>query len=435
MITSVIRHIIHGTFFTHVKELTVDTWYANAEKNVFKKQKRMLDNILHYAVNYCPHYKSLKGKKHLQLNDFPIVSKLDISVDYDSFVSIKKKHYTYSTAYTGGSTGEPFKLYTTYTPRILENKRWIHYGYEKGDIVLAMDGTKLPEKNIKEKKYLYKKGHKDIPFGSYGLSSLYLTDASAQQYCENINKLKPSFIRGYPSFVYSIACYAESLGISMGEYIKGIELTSETAFDYQIEKIRNIFCKRTGSKIFLQYGHTEGCVCAYTIDESFRYRVEPLYGYVEIVDDHGQHVSEGQTGEVVVTTLRNKVMPLIRYRTGDYAEYGGHDDKYVYLNKIHGRTQDYIVDNDGNKVLLTALIFGQHFKALGHISKWQIEQSEKGIVKVRIQRGHEWTKEDEKEISELFSETGHVKCVFIYDEEIPLTPRGKSKMLIQHLKI
>lgn len=98
MITSVIRHIIHGTFFTHVKELTVDTWYANAEKNVFKKQKRMLDNILHYAVNYCPHYKSLKGKKHLQLNDFPIVSKLDISVDYDSFVSIKKKtlHLFYS---------------------------------------------------------------------------------------------------------------------------------------------------------------------------------------------------------------------------------------------------------------------------------------------------------------------------------------------------
>lgn len=42
--------------------------------------------------------------------------------------------------------------------------------------------------------------------------------------------------------------------------------------------------------------------------------------YFEVVDPvSGSPVSDGQAGEVVFTTLRRRAMPLIRYRTGDYA--------------------------------------------------------------------------------------------------------------------
>ena len=42
--------------------------------------------------------------------------------------------------------------------------------------------------------------------------------------------------------------------------------------------------------------------------------------YVEIVDPHtGTPLQEGETGEIVVTTLARRGMPLIRYRTGDSA--------------------------------------------------------------------------------------------------------------------
>jgi phenylacetate-CoA ligase len=40
---------------------------------------------------------------------------------------------------------------------------------------------------------------------------------------------------------------------------------------------------------------------------------------VEIVDDEGNIVKDGQPGEVVVTTLGVTGMPLLRYRTGDIA--------------------------------------------------------------------------------------------------------------------
>src|SRR5262249_31081588 len=41
--------------------------------------------------------------------------------------------------------------------------------------------------------------------------------------------------------------------------------------------------------------------------------------YVEILDDAGPPVEPGQPGEIVVTGGVNPNLPLIRYRTGDYA--------------------------------------------------------------------------------------------------------------------
>jgi phenylacetate-CoA ligase len=40
---------------------------------------------------------------------------------------------------------------------------------------------------------------------------------------------------------------------------------------------------------------------------------------VEILDDAGRAVDPGEMGLVVVTTLENYLMPLVRYEVGDYA--------------------------------------------------------------------------------------------------------------------
>lgn len=43
--------------------------------------------------------------------------------------------------------------------------------------------------------------------------------------------------------------------------------------------------------------------------------------YVELVDEHGLPVSEGLRGEVTVSGGRNPYLPLLRYRTGDFARF------------------------------------------------------------------------------------------------------------------
>lgn len=43
------------------------------------------------------------------------------------------------------------------------------------------------------------------------------------------------------------------------------------------------------------------------------------YRYLEIVDDSGRPVPDGEEGDVVVTDLSNRVFPIIRYKLGDRA--------------------------------------------------------------------------------------------------------------------
>jgi phenylacetate-coenzyme A ligase PaaK-like adenylate-forming protein len=50
------------------------------------------------------------------------------------------------------------------------------------------------------------------------------------------------------------------------------------------------------------------------------YHIEAAKAVVEIVDESGNRVSAGE-GEVVVTPLANRAMPLLRYRTGDRARF------------------------------------------------------------------------------------------------------------------
>ena len=71
--------------------------------------------------------------------------------------------------------------------------------------------------------------------------------------------------------------------------------------------------------------------------------------YVEIVDEKGRPLPSGERGEIVVTGGRNRCLPLLRYRTGDYAALrfvGGQP----YLSDFQGRAPVEIVNSQGSLI-------------------------------------------------------------------------------------
>lgn len=78
-----------------------------------------------------------------------------------------------------------------------------------------------------------------------------------------------------------------------------------------------------GCKVFNHYGMTEmglggGVQCAALAG----YHLREADLYFEIIDpESGQVLDEGETGEIVFTTLTRVGMPLIRYRTGDLSRF------------------------------------------------------------------------------------------------------------------
>ncbi|MDD3238796.1 MAG: phenylacetate--CoA ligase family protein, partial [Lachnospira sp.] len=71
------------------------------------------------------------------------------------------------------------------------------------------------------------------------------------------------------------------------------------------------------------------------------------YVYIEIVDPKtGEPVPDGETGEIVITTLQKEGAPLIRYRTHDLSRKIPGECKcgckYPRIDTIIGRTDDMI---------------------------------------------------------------------------------------------
>lgn len=91
--------------------------------------------------------------------------------------------------------------------------------------------------------------------------------------------------------------------------------------DYAAPALRSRIEAACGCETFLHYGTTEtglggGVECE--MHDGCHLRESDLL--VEIVDGQtGEPVPEGAVGEVVVTTLSRRGMPLLRYRTGDTA--------------------------------------------------------------------------------------------------------------------
>ena len=77
--------------------------------------------------------------------------------------------------------------------------------------------------------------------------------------------------------------------------------------------------KRLGSKLYPHYGSREcGLGGAVTCEAFEGMHLRENHIIPEIIDENGKVLPDGEYGELVITTIGQEAMPLIRYRTGDY---------------------------------------------------------------------------------------------------------------------
>jgi len=404
-------------------------------------RNRKLSQILQYAGEHCSYYKNVfqqVGFNPRSLEGFdrlPLLDKATIRRHWNELISDEIDSMDSHTMNTGGSTGEPLEFLVSRIAGLIDKVHQefvfrMTMQYQPGDMIVAFDGSSVLAKSLDAHIYWVVTSAQDIPYGRLSYSSLYLRAETVPYYVRHILDTAPCILRGYPSFINDIAEYVLENSISIPFHVKGIQLTAENAHDWQIENIRKAF----NARVFLQYGHSEVCVYGYTFDNTYEYYCSPFYGFTEVLGDDGKHVNSGDVGEVVVTGFYNFAMPFVRYRTGDLALFNGDIDGIVRLGKIVGRTQDCIFTKNGEKVALTALIFGQHYRAFRNIQKWQLQQDIPGKVKVRIIKGEGFSAEDEIEIRGKFKDICDVDTEFEYVDLIPLTPRGKFRFLVQNVQ-
>jgi phenylacetate-CoA ligase len=155
-----------------------------------------------------------------------------------------------------------------------------------------------------------------------GCAILRVGPSSPALVLEMIERAQPTAIVGVPSFLRVIAEKARELGfdlkrssvnkaICIGEPVRDRSMTLN-ASGQAIETA-------WGARAYSTYGVTElaSSLCECDAGAGGHLHTESLH--LEVLDDHGVALPDGEVGEVVATTFGVEAMPLIRYRTGDCA--------------------------------------------------------------------------------------------------------------------
>lgn len=407
-------------------------------QQLYEYQEKRLYLILKYAYKNCTYYKDLFNNNKIDiskkaiLKSIPLLTKKIIKDNSSALLSKKYRKRNLREKSTGGSTGEPLVFYTNSFAGINDNAHhWYHYslmGYTQDDIIFGAGGFEIPLE-LRNQNIFWLHNNKNSVWGEYVFSVLYITNTNIGFYIKKLTEIKPSILRGYPSFFDKLAQYILTYRIQIDFRIKGIILTSEICSINQRKKIEEAF----STMVYFEYGHAEVSVFCYTKDNSYIYQSSPIYGYIEVLNEDGMDTSIGEVGNIIVTGFSNHGMPFIRYVTGDLGEVVFRNGGIVHFKRIIGRSQDFVISKDNQKVSLTALIFGQHLVAFKNIIQWQIVQNKVGLIVFNIIKGSSYKMNDEDEIRNKIQSVTDIDVIFNYVEEILLTKRGKHLFLIQNL--
>ncbi|MGG4551430.1 phenylacetate--CoA ligase family protein [Paenibacillus humicus] len=304
---------------------------------------KIVDEAIKNTDFYKRHYENLEaGYRFEQL---PFLKKEDIRADYKQLVRHGTAEEECIPYWTSGSTGIPVKYirskeeFTKATLEMSKQRRKVDHRAFCGTICHF-------DKIVEPIQYVYHQHEKKEL-----ILSLYNNSPERYElFISAIKEFKPSIIQGYASALYQFAKYVLETGRSM----EGISLV-ESRSEHLSSSQKKIINKAFNATVRSFYGLAEIFPVAYECECGNLHICEKNV-YVEIADE-----DESGIGEIVITSLHSKTMPLIRYRTGDIGQFrrmvcqcGSHEP---VIELSHGRLDDVVSTPDGtvNSVILRRL--------------------------------------------------------------------------------
>jgi phenylacetate-CoA ligase len=403
------------------------------EVNISKASlEKQLIEVTNHAIKMVPFYSATyHGLKIESIEDFygniDFIDKETILGNFEDFLSVNIELDKYELQTTGGTSGRPLKIYQP-KDRYKNELASVYYAWSKVGYNFDLRAVMRNHKMEKGQIFQINPITKEIQFNNFNNEDCYLTEVY-----NTIIKYKIQYFHSYPSAAYQFVMHCKKNNFDLS-FLKAFLCSSENILDVQ----RQLIEKEFGIKLFAFYGHTEKLVFASNCAKSDLYHVDQAYGFFELINKNGDHVKlPGEIGEIVGSTFTNKGMPLIRYKTGDFAEYYGDvcpncGEKTTILKNILGRWNgDKIFNKDGTNVTVTSL--NLHGDLYTHIEGLQYYQPSNGILEVRIIKADTFNQQHEiqliKEIGNKFN--SDLDLIINFVNELEFQPNGKFLQLIR----
>ncbi len=290
-------------------------------RDLAQYQLEKLKETIDYARINSPFYRELlvgfpsnRLQRLEDLSQLPLSSAQDVLNSGAQLLSVSQsKIARVVTIQSSGTTAPPKRLY--FTEEDLERTiDFFHYGMSTfvspGQKVLILMPGETPgsvgDLLVKALKRMNATGIVHGPIQDPG------------QVIKEIIRHEIDCLVGIPVQVLSVARHPDVSAIP-ARRIKSVLLSTDFLPRVIVHELENLW----GCAVFDHYGASEmGLGGAVECQARSGYHLREADLYFEIVDpETGEPRSVGELGEVVFTTLTRKGMPLIRYRTGDFARF------------------------------------------------------------------------------------------------------------------
>lgn len=286
-------------------------------------QESKLKEALAYLSEKSPYYQRLFESNDISISDIktledltklPTTSKDDLQRFNDDFLCVpKSKIIDYVT--TSGTLGEPVTF-------ALTDKDLDRLAYNEAISFACADITEndtLQLMTTMDRRFMaglaYFLGARHL-----GVGIIRVGAGVPELQWDSIQKFKPSYLVGVPSFLLKLIDYAQTHAINLNASgIKGVICIGEPIRndDFSLNKLGQKIKDNWNLNLYSTYASTEMSTAFTECTAKKGGHHHPELIVVEILDEDDLPVKEDGVGELTITTLGVEGMPLLRFKTGD----------------------------------------------------------------------------------------------------------------------
>ncbi len=359
-----------GNLWSVYKANLVEQYEGN-EESVKKEMQQNAENIFRFHVAHNSKYRKFLDSKGFDYSDLsnvvwekiPIITKDDLRRFYPEL-----QNETYNYTSSGGSTSIPFKYPSSKESALnIWPAHWIMHEmcgikpFEKMLMLMAYDNNK--------KKLIKRLYHWLSNFVTF--SSFTMNDEQMMQMYKTIVSKNIKTIYGYSSSINQFLRFLKTNNLHLN--LKGIFTTSDNKIPSSYILARE-YCN---CDVFNQYGAHDGDMFSFECKEHCGLHIMHRMSTVEIIEK-----------EIILTAVRNKAFPFIRYKVGDIAE----GDNLITtkckcgrtlfrIEGLSGRNTYQIKDTDGKEI--SVMLFTYPFDDDYNILQYQVLE-EGNMLKINI---------------------------------------------------
>jgi phenylacetate-CoA ligase len=350
-------------------------------------QDRRVRAIVRHAYDFVPFYHDrfkrcgispCDVKTVEDLNKLPILRKEDLrNVDVSNLISREHSLARLKGYQTSGSSGKPFRVFLSNIEGEWRKAIYLRANVSCGQRPRDCWAFVTAPHHFGDTTNIQRR----IGVFAQTLIPLFAQPSRQLQFLRSVD---PDILDGYSGAILLMAKEAKRSGAN--DVHPRVVFGSSDSIDLPSRKfIESVFV----SKYLDQYGCAEVNRMAWQCPEQRGYHLDVDSVVTQFIDASDMEVSEGEKGEIVITSLYNFAMPLIRYHLGDVGEPSQETCScwrtFPLMKSVQGRKDSFVNLPDGRLISPYALSVGlRFFRFFDSIDQFRIIQKRRDFFVVYL---------------------------------------------------